>query len=249
MPNHVIRDRIWDSKKLRRCSMAAAMAYPWVFLVADDWGRFEYDPARIWSKVFGGRKDVAEADVEAWLTEYEREGLLIRYSAGGEMAFWTKFEGRPPSKRRPSHYPQPPEPKEKRKVPRLKADGTPQVPGGYPLAEIEQESRAEQELGAGEQSKSGVPAAGEAPGNGNGALSKLETYARSIWKEHCRRRGSELPEPSNADYELMRSWYEASIPYSAVIRAFQDTKAIKSNLSYYGPSVKERAAQRGRALA
>lgn len=145
MPNHVIRDRVWDSKKLRRCSRDAAMAYPMIFLVADDWGRFEFDSPRIWSKVFGGRKDVTEAEVEAWLSEYEREGLLIRYGTDGEHAFWYKFEGRPPSKRRPSHYPQPPEPKEKRRVPRRKATGTVPVPDGYLLAE--QESRS------GEQSR------------------------------------------------------------------------------------------------
>lgn len=109
MGNHVIRDRLWESKKLRRCSREAALAYPWIFLVADDWGRFEYDPRRIWSKVFGSREDVSQAEVAAWLGEYEREKLLRRYQADGEeYAEWTNFHGRPPTQRRPASYPVPP---------------------------------------------------------------------------------------------------------------------------------------------
>lgn len=108
MSNHVIRDRLWESKKLRRCSRDAALAYPWIFLVADDWGRFEYDPTRICSKVFGARTDVTLAEVTTWLEEYEREGLLSRYQhEGDELATWTNFQGRPASQRRPSAYQQP----------------------------------------------------------------------------------------------------------------------------------------------
>lgn len=105
--NHVIYDRLWESDKLAKCSMAAALAYPWIFLIADDHGRFEYRPARIWAKVFGGRKDVTADDVARWLREYAREGLLIRYHMDGDLAYWYKFKGRKPSERRPSEYPDP----------------------------------------------------------------------------------------------------------------------------------------------
>lgn len=109
MGNHVIRDRLWESKKLRRCSREASLAYPWIFLVADDWGRFEYDPRRIWSKVFGSREDVTLAEVASWLVEYERQKLLRRYQSDGEeYAEWTNFQGRPPTQRRPTDYPVPP---------------------------------------------------------------------------------------------------------------------------------------------
>ncbi len=102
MANHVIRDRIWESKKLTRCSRDAALAYPWIFLVADDWGRFEYDPRRIWSKAFGSRADVSLPEVTGWLAEYEEVGLLERFGEDGDCALWTGFQGRPPSQRRPS---------------------------------------------------------------------------------------------------------------------------------------------------
>lgn len=107
MGNHVIRDRIWASRKLAACSREAALAYPWLYLVADPWGRFEYSPRRIWTLVFGGRTDVLLADVEAWLAEYERHGLLLRYHIDGDLAVWTGFRDRPKGKRRPSDYPDP----------------------------------------------------------------------------------------------------------------------------------------------
>ncbi len=106
MANHVLRDRIWESNKLARCSRDAALAYPWIFLVADDHGRFEYRPRVIWGRVFAAREDVTVEDVTNWLTEYEQVGLLVRYKSG-ELAHWTGFAGRPPSQRRESLYPDP----------------------------------------------------------------------------------------------------------------------------------------------
>ncbi len=107
MSSHVLRDRIWESNKLARCSRDAALAYPWILLVADDWGRFEYRPRVIWGKVFCSRNDITVDEVELWISEYEKEGLLVRYQIDGAVAYWTNFQGRPPSQRRPSLYPDP----------------------------------------------------------------------------------------------------------------------------------------------
>lgn len=107
MGNHVIYDALWESDKLSRCSLAAAMAYPWIFLVADDHGRFEYKPRMVWKHAFAYRQDVSVDDVARWMDEYWREGLLVRYHIEGELAHWYKFRGRKPSDRRPSEYPDP----------------------------------------------------------------------------------------------------------------------------------------------
>lgn len=107
MPNHVIRDRIWESRKLRQCSRDAALAYPWIYLVADPWGRFEYNPTRIWALVFGGRGDVSQEDVTRWLEEYTSVGLLFRYHVDGELAVWTGYPKRGSGFRKPSQYPDP----------------------------------------------------------------------------------------------------------------------------------------------
>lgn len=107
MGNHVLYDRIWESDKLARCSRNAALAYPWILLVADDHGRFEYRPRRIWTRVFGSREDVTQTDVTKWLEEYIAVGLLVRYHIDGDLAHWVGFKGRKPSDRRPSEYPDP----------------------------------------------------------------------------------------------------------------------------------------------
>src|SRR6185503_752826 len=109
MANHVLRDRLWHSDKLSKCSKAAALAWPWIMLVADDWGRFEYKPRRIWSLVFGAREDITAKDVTGWLSEYEAVGLLVRYHIEGDLAYWEGWEGRTETKRRKSLYPTPPD--------------------------------------------------------------------------------------------------------------------------------------------
>lgn len=107
MANHVIRDRVWDSGKLERCSDGAAAWYPWIYLVCNEHGVLEYHPRSIWMTVFRRRPSVSQQDVEKWLAEYEREGLLVRYHMDGELAFWTGFKGRKPSERRDNTYPDP----------------------------------------------------------------------------------------------------------------------------------------------
>lgn len=107
MPNHVIWDRLWESRKLERCSDQAAAWYPWIFLVCDDEGRFEYHPRAIWASVFRRRPSVSQEDVENWLAQYDHEGLLVRYHVDGGLAFWTNFKGKKPSERRPSQFPDP----------------------------------------------------------------------------------------------------------------------------------------------
>lgn len=109
MGNHVIYDALWLSDRLARCSKEAAMAYPAIFLVADDHGRFEYHPRRIFKTVFGYRDDVTLEEVTRWLSEYWEHGLLIRYHIDGQLAYWYKFRGRKPSERRPSDLDDPAE--------------------------------------------------------------------------------------------------------------------------------------------
>lgn len=146
MGNHVIRDRIWKSRKLARCSRGAALAYPWIFLVSDEWGRFEFRPHAIWSEVFGPRQDYAPldtptvADVTGWLAEYETTGLLVRYHIDGDLAYWTGFHGREKGKRKPSDYPAPDAASEVGAL-----SGPQEKPGGAPSKSKSKSGRQEQE--------------------------------------------------------------------------------------------------------
>lgn len=106
MSNHVIYDRIWGSRKLARCTLKAALAYPWIYLLADEWGRFELAPKRLWGIAFGAREDVKLRTFVSWLDEYVAVGLLKRYEIDGvTICEWTNFVGPPPSKRRQATLP------------------------------------------------------------------------------------------------------------------------------------------------
>lgn len=222
MPNHVIKDRLWASKKLARCSKEAALAYPWIFLVADDHGRFEYHPRRIWGMAFSGRDDVSAEDVTRWLEEYQREELLVRY--GADLAYWTNFEGRPPTKRRASLYPTPPEP-----------DPTAAKPerGGAESVPIAEQSVAEQET---ERSV---------------AEGRVE-YVRAVWSEFQRitnRPDTELM--GTIEYDLASRWWADGIPFRVVLSGMEGCpkKREARRLSYFASSVKEAADRQRRTVA
>ena len=52
MPNRVIKDSIWKSKKLARCSTSAQLHYPRLYLLIDDYGCFEVDADVIKGRVY-----------------------------------------------------------------------------------------------------------------------------------------------------------------------------------------------------
>lgn len=236
MPNHVIKDRIWASAKLAECSKLAALAYPWIFLVADDHGRFEYHPRRIWGMAFSGRDDVTAEEVTGWLVEYHKVGLLVRY--GSNLAYWTKFEGRPPTKRRASLYPAPDA------APVLDQSGTKQDQGGadpLPPAErsVAERSRAEQEQSA---AANGCGAA-----DGNGALSKQD-FAREVWRLYRETTGQDR-DATSIEFALMCKWHER-YPLRVVCHGIAETpkRADARSLTYFGPSVEDEGKRWAKAV-
>jgi hypothetical protein len=242
MGNHVIRDRIWVSDKLSKCSLPAALAFPWVFLICDDWGRFEYRPRAIWGQVFGSREDVSVDDVKRWLAEYERHGLLVRYHIDGDLAFWTGFEGRPDNRRRKSRYPDPKcfervELREPAAISRETAQDRAEM---LPLAE---QSRAEQETET-EHVTGAVQASDGANGNGHGngvPEEQRQEYADAVWREFLRvsgQRPTRMMTPG--EFIALKGWMDSGVPLALVLRGIEDTrgKASAKSLGYFGPSVK-----------
>ncbi len=236
MANHVIYDRLWESGKLARCSREAALAYPWIFLVADDHGRFEYRPARIWAKVFGGRQDITADDVASWLAEYAREGLLVRYHIDGDLAYWYRFKGRKPSERRPSDFPDPkgmpslaavaPEGAEKRGSEGDEARDEPRQIDARGRAEVEQ-IRAERETEQTGAVSLGVPEA-ERP-----------AYADAVWSEFIRVSASKPTRVmAPGEWTVLKGWMDTGVPLMLVLRGITDTRGRGSSLGYYGPGVK-----------
>lgn len=234
MGNHVIRDRIWVSDKLSRCSLPAALAFPWVFLICDDWGRFEYRPRAIWGQVFGSREDVSVEDVKAWLTEYERAGLLVRYHIDGDLAYWTGFEGRPENRRRKSRYPDPKafvgaKLSESATVPRETAQDRTEM---LPLAEY----GAEQSRDRAEAETEHVTGSVETSGFTD---EQRQEWAAAVWEafqEHSGDRTTRLMSPS--EWATLKGWMDRGIPLRVILRGIRETRGKGGKLlTYYNSSV------------
>ena len=114
MPNRVIKDSIWKSKKLARCSMSAQLHYPRLYLLIDDYGCFEVDSDVIKGLVYP-KMNVSCRHIEGLLNEYEDNGLLFVWKENGtKFGYFTGIEeGRlpPPTRRHSRHTPEPPEKK------------------------------------------------------------------------------------------------------------------------------------------
>lgn len=241
MANHVIRDRIWESRKIRSVSKAAALAYPWIFLVADDHGRFEYNPRRIWSLVFGNRDDVSLEEVTSWLDEYWRAGLLSRYHIDGDLAVWVGFKGRKASERRDSalqppenHKPYTPEDLEAaREESRRGAEnrGAPrQIDSRAEIDQIRDRAETERSNGDGARSQlSGVP------------QEQREEYARSVLEAFRVKVGHpETRDVPSQDWFTVKRWMDTGVPLRVVLRAIEETKRPPEQvrlLAYFDSSV------------
>jgi hypothetical protein len=250
LPNHVIYDRIWESKKLAGCTLKAALAYPWIYLVADDWGRFEYQPRVIWGRVFAQRTDVKPGDVEGWLAEYQDAGLLRKYEVLGRLVCqWTRFSGPPPSRRRAAVLPA--------------QDGTIETEGLRPKSRFHDANNKvalcfpevrskKQEAGSKKQEVGSVREAPPSadvprllsPDDDETGLTDPEKYGKRVWVAWVAKRGRGGPEMSSAEWDLAMRW-QAELPLGLVLQAIQDCGGKWPNprmpLTYAGPAVKAEA--------
>ncbi len=90
------------------------LAFTWLITFADCEGRTHGDPAMVRSMVFPRREDVSVAQMETYITEWARLGLIIWYEAKGDKWIWFPgFEDNQPglvkAKEAPSRIPAPPE--------------------------------------------------------------------------------------------------------------------------------------------
>jgi hypothetical protein len=85
MPNRIISDVTWKSKKLRVVQPPEFRPeYAWIMPIVEDNGCFEYDPETIWAEAYAvARPSVDVAKVKAILDEFIRVGLLLKYEVEG----------------------------------------------------------------------------------------------------------------------------------------------------------------------
>ena len=113
MSNKVLKDSIWTSKKLSRCSLMAQLHYPRLYLLTDDWSCLEIDLDVIRGRAYPKLPVVTLKDIEGYLKEFEGNGLLFVWTLNGSVYgyFTGKEEGRldSPSRRHSRKTPEPPQ--------------------------------------------------------------------------------------------------------------------------------------------
>ena len=111
MPNRVIKESIWHSGKLSKCSILAQLHYPRLYLLIDDWGCLEVDLAVIKGRVYPKIRITCDK-IAGFLKEYNDNGLLFIWEKSGNTYgyFTGNEEGRlpAPSRRHKRHTFEPP---------------------------------------------------------------------------------------------------------------------------------------------
>lgn len=85
---------LFGGDRLRRCSNAAQLHWPRLFLVSDGFARLEINYARIVGRAYPTFNPVPqEAELEAWVQEYAKNYLLFLYEVAGQL--WGQWDSRP----------------------------------------------------------------------------------------------------------------------------------------------------------
>jgi hypothetical protein len=85
---------LFNGDRLRRCSNAAQLHWPRLFLASDGFARIEINYARIIGRAYPTFNPVpSETELQAWLEEYARHYLLFLYEVDGQT--WGQWDTRP----------------------------------------------------------------------------------------------------------------------------------------------------------
>lgn len=92
----MIKPQLFESASLDQCSILSTLTFIGLFTVADDEGRFILSPRRILGRLYAGREDVSESDVEECLAELVAVGCVNEYVVDGVtygyLPEWTKHQ-------------------------------------------------------------------------------------------------------------------------------------------------------------
>jgi hypothetical protein len=89
MPTRVIRDGCLDSERIEALSLGAEVFYKRLWMIVDDFGRYEYSPVVLLSKTFPRRvREYTEQQIEKWMCECstpirpDTQPLVVLYRVG-----------------------------------------------------------------------------------------------------------------------------------------------------------------------
>jgi hypothetical protein len=107
MPTRLLRESILDSDRVCSLTFPAEVFYRRLMSVVDDFGRFDARPSVLRGRLYPLQIDkVREADIERWIAECVKSGLIALYSVSGKQYLLFRRLGEPRAKE--SKYPTPP---------------------------------------------------------------------------------------------------------------------------------------------
>lgn len=110
MPCRYIREEYLTSERVDLLDVKAERFYFRLFLVVDDFGRFEANEKLLKSKVFPLKEDVRATDISRWLSACEQAGLIRLYTVSGKryLSVDRFAQTRANCRSTKSKYPEPP---------------------------------------------------------------------------------------------------------------------------------------------
>lgn len=107
MPTRLLREAILDSERVCSLSFPAEVLYRRLMSVVDDFGRFDGRLSVLRSRLYPLQiEKVREADIERWIAECVKAGLIVLYSVSAKPYILFRNLGEPRAKE--SKYPAPP---------------------------------------------------------------------------------------------------------------------------------------------
>jgi len=107
MPTRVLREGILDSERVCSLSFPGEVFYRRLMSVVDDFGRFDARTNVLRSRLYPLQiEKVREADIERWIAECVKAGLIVLYSVSGKQYLLYPNLGSPRAKE--SKFPAPP---------------------------------------------------------------------------------------------------------------------------------------------
>lgn len=107
MPTRLLREAILDSERVCSLSFPAEVFYRRLMSVVDDFGRFDGRLSVLRSRLYPLQiEKVREADIERWIAECVKAGLIVLYSVSAKPYILFRNLGEPRAKE--SKYPAPP---------------------------------------------------------------------------------------------------------------------------------------------
>ena len=110
MPNRILKESIWRSESLNKCSLDAQAFFVRMIPYPDDFGRFDARTPIIRATLYPLRyAEITEKKIESWLDEVVKAGMVKIYEVEGvKYGYFTNWNKHQQQRVKKSKYPDPP---------------------------------------------------------------------------------------------------------------------------------------------